>query len=433
MRHYRLRDLGWLWRTPAGRHAVYEGIRFRLWPTASRLARAWRHAAVRGTRDVAVVGSLGKSTTTRAVLAVLDLPAPARGPGNAWSSLAWLMLGIRPGQRHAAIEAGISAPGTMEGYARMILPNLTVVTSIASEHHRSFGTFEVTRDEKAWMVRVLPEAGWAILNGDDANVMWMRGQTRARIMTFGFGAQCDVRGSDVAVDWPHGTRFTVHAGGDAREVRVRFIGRHLVYPALAAIAVARAEGIAIDTAIARLALAEAPRGRMQPIPLPGGVTILRDEVKSTLETIHTALDAFGEIPAKRRVVVIGAISEPMGNQHRLYRDLGRRCGQVAHTVIVAGNNLDKMRPGALGAGLPRERLIDGGRSPSEIAEFLRGYLEPGDAVLVKGRDTQRLDRVRLILEGRAVRCDLRICSIRRLECEFCPMLERGWAGERTLD
>lgn len=433
MRQYRLSDLTWLPRTPAGRHAIYEGIRFRLWPFASRIARVWRKTAIRRTRVVAVVGSLGKSTTTRAVMAVLDLRAPASGPGNAWSSLAWLLLSIRPGQAHAAIEAGISRPGTMEGYARMMLPNATVVTSIASEHNRSFGSLEATRDEKAWMVRVLRPDGVAVLNGDDPHVMWMRGETRARVVTYGFGVHCDVRGSDVAIDWPAGTRFRVHVDGVTRDARVRFIGRHLVYPALAAIAVARAEGVPLDTAIDRLANATGPRGRMQPVELPGGVMVLRDEVKSTLETIHTALETFAEIPAKRRIVVLGDISEPMGSQNRLYRDLGRRAALAATHVVVAGGSREKLQAGAHAAGLPRANLIEGGRTPSEIASFLRGFLEPGDVVLIKGRDTQRLDRVRLILAGRAVRCDVRTCPIRRLECANCPMLERGWAGERTLD
>jgi hypothetical protein len=53
-------------------------------------------------------------------------------------------------------------------------------------------------------------------------------------------------------------------------------------------------------------------------------------------------------------------------------------------------------------------------------------------LLIKGRGPEKLDRVRLILEGRRVGCDIRYCSLRTQECEQCPMLERGWEGHRVI-
>ena len=64
-------------------------------------------------------------------------------------------------------------------------------------------------------------------------------------------------------------------------------------------------------------------------------------------------------------------------------------------------------------------------------EALNDDLRPGDVVLIKGRDTQRLDRVALALMGRQVRCELKSCDA-EVECESCPMLEREWAGLRVL-
>ena len=54
-------------------------------------------------------------------------------------------------------------------------------------------------------------------------------------------------------------------------------------------------------------------------------------------------------------------------------------------------------------------------------------LAPGDVVLVKGRDTERLDRVALALQGRQVRCAIEFCDLRGVRCETCPKLETGWA------
>jgi len=297
---YRWRDVPGMLRTPGGRRQVAGGILFRAWPLLSRLARLHRRTAARRARVVAVVGSFGKSTTARAVAAALGMPEHPALTHNAWSSVARAVLRIRPWQRHAVIEAGISGPGQMPVYARMIRPDVTVVTSIGSEHHPAMPTLDVTRSEKAKMIEALPATGLAVLNGDDANVAWMALRAPCRVVTFGFGARCDVRASDLRLDWPRGMRFRVDAFGEARDASIRILGRQMVYPALAAIAVAVCEGVALDDAIARVGALPPTPGRMEAVALPDGAWVLRDDYKGTRETFEAALDLLDETPRDGR-------------------------------------------------------------------------------------------------------------------------------------
>jgi len=165
---------------------------------------------------------------------------------NSNASLARNILRVRPWDRHAVIEVAISKVGQMSKYAEIVRPDITVVTSIASEHNRSLGTLEVTRREKAEMVRVLDGKGVAVLNGDDPNVRWMARQTKAKVITFGIGDGNHVRASDIVFDWPNGTHFNLHMNGETHCVSTRLIGIHMVYPILAAAAVAFHEGLGID-------------------------------------------------------------------------------------------------------------------------------------------------------------------------------------------
>ncbi|HEX4522255.1 MAG TPA: Mur ligase family protein [Casimicrobiaceae bacterium] len=429
---FRIRDLPAMLATPAGRMHVRQGIAYRSWPLLSPLARMYRRTVVRTTRVVAVVGSFGKSTTTRAIAAALDVPEHPLMLSNSWFWIAFALLRIRPGQRHAVIEAGISKPGQMKGYARTVDPDVAVVTAIGSEHHRSLGTLEVTRAEKSWMLQVLPASGTAVLNGDDPNVMWMRQKTRARVVTFGFGAECDVRADDVRLDWPRGTLFRMTAFGETRDVAVRLLGRHMVYPILAAIAVSHTEGYALDPTLRRLRELAPTTGRMDPVQLRNGVTVLRDDFKSTLETVHTALDVLAQVPAPRRVVLLGSVSEPPGPQRPIYQALGERVAGIASHLVLFNNEFEPYWSGARRGGMPKSAVINAGRSARDAAEALSEVLLPGDVLLIKGRGPEKLDRVRLILQGRRVGCDIRYCSLRTLECEQCPMLERGWEGHRVI-
>jgi UDP-N-acetylmuramyl pentapeptide synthase len=424
------RELLGLLATPVGRREVAYGLRFRAWPIVAAAARVNRRRIGTRTRFVAVVGSFGKTTTARAIRAALGGDFRRHVSANSWTVLAWRVLAVRPGDRHAVIEAGISAPGQMARYATWIRPDVTVVTSVGSEHNRSLGTLERTRDEKAEMVRALPRDGVAVLNGDDPNVLWMRGETRARVVTYGLGPENDVVGSDLQLDWPRGMRLEVAARGERRSVRVPLLGEKMAYPVLAATAVALGEGRTLDQIVPTFADLAAAPGRLETVALPDGVWLLRDEYKAALETVHAALDVLAAIPARRKIVVLGDIAEPMGPQGPLYRDLGARLAAIAARVVVVGIQMKPIATGARRAGMPRDAIVDAGRSTARATEILRRELRPGDVVLLKGRDTERLDRIALALLGERVACDVSFCDARK-RCRACPMLARGWRGRPT--
>lgn len=428
---YSPRQLIDLLRTPLGRQQIVGGLRYRAWPAYAAAARVHRARLPATTRVVAVVGTFGKTTTSRAVRAALGLDPAAHVSGNCWDHVARRVLAARACDRDVVIEVGIAAAGQMARYADVVRPDAVVVTSIGSEHRRSLGTLERTRDEKADMVRALPPQGLAVLNGDDEHVMWMRGETRARVVTFGLGAQHDVAGSDLKLDWPRGLSLTITARGESARVAAPLFGEKMAYPLLAAAAVALDGGRPLAEVARDLGRVSPASGRMQAIALPNDVWLLRDEHKSGVETFFAAIDAFAQIPARRRIAVVGDVAEPPSPQGPVYRAIGARLGASADRVIVIGQMYRRIAGGASDAGMPREHLLDAGRDPHDALALLRGMLEPGDVVLVKGRDTQHLERLWLALEGRTVGCRLVFCDV-RTRCERCPMLERGWPDGRRV-
>lgn len=412
--------------TPHGRFELLHSLFYRALPILMRWAALHRRTLGRNVRVIAVVGSLGKSTTARALHAALGRQPYKHSIWAGLSSFLGTVLRIRPFDRHAVIEVGISGPGQMEVYARLVRPDITVVTSIGSEHNRSLKTLEITRAEKSEMVKALPESGIAVLNGDDPNVLWMKSKTRARVITFGIEQSNDVYATNITLDWPHGTRFKLHACGETHDLRINLIGKHMVYPILAAVAVSLAEGFTLEQVIPALEALPPTPGRMEPIRLENGATVLRDDFKAAIETIEVALDTFSEIPADRRIVVLGEIEEPPGNQGQLYRSIGERVGKiVSRAIFIGGDSCKRYASGAKRAGLATEEITHIPGNVLKATEMLSEKLRAGDVVLIKGRSTQRLDRISLALMGRTVRCGIGYCNF-RLRCNQCPMLERGW-------
>lgn len=430
---YSWKDIPALLRTPIGRSQLTFSIWYQSWPLLSRLASLYRRTLVRNTRVVAVVGSFGKTTTKRALLTALGRDVHQRSGSYIWNFKARAVLRIRPHDRHAVIEVGIDGPGQMATFARIIRPNVTVVTSIGSEHNRSLGSLEMTRAEKSEMVRILSTSGIAVLNGDDPNVLWMKSQTCARVITFGIDKTNDICASDITLDWPNGTRFKLHADGETRNLRIRLIGKHMVYPILAAVSVSLAEGFTLDQVVPVLEALPPTPGRLEPIQLANGAIILRDDFKSALETIEAALEVLSEIPAQRRIVVLGEVEESPGSQGPIYQGVGASIARMAsHAIFIGRSGVWRhFARGAKRGGLPAERIINVDENLLKAVELLSEDLGPGDVVLIKGRETQRLGRVALALSGRKVKCNIRSCNL-LVRCESCPMLERGWEDLKAV-
>ena len=422
-------NLLWLMRSAPGRMEIKRRYGTKLWATASRFARLYRRTLGRRVHIVAVIGSVGKTTTMRAVSAVLDVPVsrPQLLNMNSRTSIGRQILSLRPWRKVAVLEVAVGYPGDMRIHARTVLPDVVVVTAIARDHWQSFETLERTRDEKADMLRILPPSATVVANADDENVRWMTTQTEARIVWIGERDDAQVRVSDIELDWPHGMRFVAHIGGGAYPVVTQLMGKHMVIPALAAIAVAHVEGVPIERAIQALADLKPTPGRMQLMPTPDGAYMLRDDFKASMDPFEAALATFKEVPASRRLVVFGEVSEEQGNY--VYRDIGKLTGEFVDRAIFVGSkkNLQTFRAGAKAAGMASDAVAHV-RNAHEATELLRSEIQPGDAVLIKGRWQQALGRVGLAMAGRDVKCRADPCPFKRELCDICPFLSQEFYG-----
>lgn len=396
------------------------------------MAILYRRTALRHTRVVVVVGSFGKTTTARALSTVLGTKVSSGG--NAYESIVWTMLQVRPGARYAVFEVGIDAPGQMAAYVNMLRPDITVVTSIGSSHNRSLGTLEITRAEKAIMVQSLRPSGLAVLNGDDQNVLWMRNQTNARVLTFGFGQSNDIRASDISfANWPDNTCFTVGINGQQKQLNTRLIGQPGIYAILAATTVAINEDFTLEYVQQRLNSLTPSLGRLQPIKLNNGAVILRDDFKSQLETIEMAFNVLSQIPAKRHIVVLGRLREARGKQGDLYRSLGRCVAAIANrAVFICGKRDSNCRAGAIQAGMQPKTITKAHDCFLTAVDNLKDDLGPGDVILIKGPRTQHLERITLALQGCNIKCKIKYCKEKELECMECPILLKGYNTHEDL-
>jgi UDP-N-acetylmuramyl pentapeptide synthase len=184
-------------------------------------------------------------------------------------------------------------------------------------------------------------------------------------------------------------------------------------------------GVGYDTVRERLAGLRAAPERLEMVALPGGAWLLCDSWKSTWDTIESALHELGRLVGRRRIAVLGNIDEMHGAQTQIYLEYGQLAATAADRILYVGDGLEKFLRGTRQAGMAPDR-VQGCRDVHQAAEALRSELAPGTVILVKGSHRQKLGRIRFLLQGETVRCDLRACPRTGLSCRLCPHLSKGF-------
>jgi UDP-N-acetylmuramoyl-tripeptide--D-alanyl-D-alanine ligase len=347
-------------------------------------------AAHRETLDVGVigvVGSVGKTTTKEVVAQVLrrrfNLLA-SWGNFNNEIGLPIVLLELTDEHERAVLEMGAYKVGEIARLCWIARPQVGIVTTIGPTHLESFGSLDATERAKGEIVDALPETGLAVLNGDDERVRRMALRASCPVVWYGIGQQNLVRAAAIETRGLEGIAFTLLYPGGSVRVESPLIGRHSVYPCLAAAAVAFADETPEGEVAA--ALAEPPtRLRLKPVPGRNGSTILDDSYNAAPISMAAALDVLAEYEY-RRIAVLGDMLELGEAEQEAHRTVGRRAAAVADVLYAVGPRARLIGEEAERAGMRQVHYADDALSvPYEPAQ--------GDMVLVKGSRGMRLERL----------------------------------------
>jgi aminoacyl-tRNA hydrolase len=384
----------------------------------------WRLAVMRRGRlrhvtFIGITGSAGKSTTKDLIGAVLA--TTLRGTltsdtANYPHDVAKSVSVARRGDQFRVVEvAAFTGPGALDRPLRLLRPLVGVITNIGTDHLSAFGTPEAIALEKGKLVRALPPEGVAILNADDPRVLAMRDGVRGRVITYGLALDADVRAEHVLDAWPDRLSFDLVHAGQRLRVQTQLCGAHWVSSALAAVAAGIALDVPLEAAARGLASVPPFPGRMSPLALPDGITVMRDDWKASLHTIPPALRFLRDARAERKITILGTIADSTGESRANYVRVARQALEAADLVCFVGPNAFR----ALRAkGESQKSRLLAFATVKAAAEYLRKELRTGDLVLLKGSNVA--DHLyRIILSRFAVVACWQASCGRQAFCDGC--------------
>lgn len=346
---------------------------------------------------IGVTGSCGKTTTKEMVAAVLATHYTGRanpGSQNVLGDVIRSILLTRRGYMFCVQEFNISGIGEavpLEKQLKMFKPQMGVVTTVGDDHISAHGSRAAIAMEKGKLIAALPKDGTAILNADDPLVLAMQSRCKGRILTYGLSPDALLRAEDIRDDWPNRLSLTVLHEGESVRVHTQLCGAHLVPNVLAAMAVGQAMGVSLRAAATAIEGLTPVPGRMCPNDSPDGVTFIRDDVKAPVWAIPATLDFMRRATAKRKIIILGTLSDYQGGAPTsTYARIARQALGAVDYVFFVGRWASRCLRARRHAD---DRALQAFVTVGHINGFLHGFLEPGDLVLLKGSRTDQLSHI----------------------------------------
>ena len=358
---------------------------------------------------IAVVGSVGKTTTKLAIASVLGEKFRVRtheGNFNTEIAAPIAILGIKYPHDIRSIaewrgvfaaarlrisqpkdvdvivqELGTDSPGNIPAFGKYLRPEIAVVTSVGLEHMEYFKTLDaVAREELA----VAKFSKLTIVNRDDIDSRYAKYAQTTNISTYGSSDKAEYRIHAETANALQGGVMGTFISPEWQEVSVnlQLLGEHSLKAAAAAGAVGAKLGLSLEEITIGMAKIRAVPGRMNVLRGVNGSTLIDDSYNSSPMAVAAALKTLYMVDATQRVAILGSMNEFGELSPKAHDAVGKLCDpHFLDFVVTVGDDAEKyLAPAATSKGCQVRSF----KSPYDAGGFVHSILKKGAVVLIKG-------------------------------------------------
>jgi len=328
---------------------------------------------------IAVTGSVGKTTTK-------DMIASLLGDGVVSSQKSFnndlgVPLTVLDAE-HATFlvaEVGANNVGEIEPLAKLVRPDIAVITCIDKAHLEGFIDTATVLLEKVKLLEAVPLGGHVIVP-DDIDISEF--ELKALVCTVGYTSSADVQIETGINDDGFGI---LRIGENC--VTLSMLGQHNARNgALAIVACSFAcPDVPIQELLSLLARVDSPKGRSCKSRVDE-ITFIDDSYNANPASMRSALELFATMGGNRKVLILGDMLELGDHAHAEHRLLGNAIQRVeADIVVLVGSEMEITSQTVTSIYEP---LANG-----ETMQRIAGLLRSGDTVLLKGSRGLELERI----------------------------------------
>ena len=358
---------------------------------------AYFHRKRFGIPVIGITGSNGKTTTKEMLGSLLSSRYRVltnEGTQNNIIGLSLTLLNLRPEHEIAVLELGTNHFGELKTLTAIAAPNVGIITNIGPAHLEYFGDKNGVLKEKWQLLEELSSPRLAILNADDE--LLMEGAHRASSdsditsFTFGIKNKADFMARRIRLSLVRNKLLFLIKN---KPIELNTLSSINVYNALAAYAAARVFSIDAYDIVGQFRKTKFPKSRFQ-IRRANGLSVIDDAYNANPESFHYAIEAFKDLRASGRKIVVMADMLELGRQtENLHRFLGEELTRSGIDMIVAVGPLSHIACDAAVASGFNPRAAYKCSSNQEAKKMISDLATNQDMILVKGSRAMRLEEI----------------------------------------
>ena len=344
---------------------------------------------------IGIIGSVGKTTAkelTAAVLGREKCVLKTHANLNNEIGVPLTLLNLREEHEAAVVEMGISDFGEMRVLAKMVRPDIVVMTSIGYCHLEKLGDLKGVLKAKSEVFEFTEADAVAVLNGDDENIKNL--DTGTRVVTYGLGKDNDYRAEKLESLGFKGISCDIIGPDLNIFTLIPAFGSHIAYGALAAAAVGRILGVAPESILRGLADYHPVGGRAN-VSYTDLLAIIDDTYNANPNSMAAAVRSLSSIRSPgsvqgKRIAILGDMKELGIDSAYLHRKIGELAAEVGIDLVIAiGEEAGNIADGCALKGGKSVYL----RTKDELYPYLRRLLKKGDVVLVKASHSMEFGEI----------------------------------------
>lgn len=355
-------------------------------------------------KTVAVVGSIGKTSTKFAIAQVLSAGLRVRFQQGNYNDLvtvplvffghqtpslfnpfAWVVVFIKNQiQLHkdypfdvVVVELGTDGPGQIASFKRYLHVDVAVVTAITPEHMEFFADLDAVAREELSIVQYVDQL---IINADlvaqeyvhvvpKASTYALHNPATYKVTEFSFHSD------GVSLSMSNDGKAWLHAKHPS-------ISEPHLYSLTAAAAVASELGLSADQITTGFANVTPVSGRMQRLHGIHNSTIIDDTYNASPEAAKAALETLYRITAPQKIALLGNMNELGEYSAGAHAEIGEYCDpkQLAEVITLGPDANEYLAKAAEQKGCTVTRC----QTPYQAGERLQQIIQDKSLVLAKG-------------------------------------------------